>query len=231
MFEAECADGICRLGRPGARWLATGQRGGYLAADAAVNLTVPEDFGRTDVEAYVTDRLATAGLETDGPALLTGVDVANARGARSDPVTVVATVGLSNPAALPLAADDEHGSPDERQRPGTVNLLVGTTRALADGTLATLLATAVEAKTASLQAATGFSGTTSDAVAVGCDPAGEPAAFAGSATAVGGATRVCVRDAVLAALDATYGDGDPPASVLDAEHGVVTDGAASVFRP
>jgi adenosylcobinamide hydrolase len=105
---------------------------------------------------------------------------------------------------------------------------VAVERALPDGALATLLGTAVEAKTATLRATTGFSGTTTDAVAVGCDPSGEPAEFAGSATAVGAAARVCVRDAVLASLDTAV--DDPPASVAEADHGVVTGGTAGVFR-
>ncbi len=233
MFEPERGDGVCRLHRPGARWLSTGHRGGYLTADAAANLTVPTGFERTDLEAYVTDRLTEAGFEPGGPALLTGVDAEHARAARLDSVTVIATVGLTNPAALPLEPEGEGvvtPETDGQGRPGTVNLLVGTDRALTDGALASLQATAVEAKAATLQAATGFTGTTSDAIAVGCDPAGDPAEFAGSATAVGSATRACVRDALLAGIEARYEATEIPDSVAEAEHGVVTDGSASVFR-
>jgi adenosylcobinamide hydrolase len=114
---------------------------------------------------------------------------------------------------------------------GTVNLLVGTSRGLDRGALATLLATAVEAKTATLQSLTGFTGTTSDAVVVGCDSAGEAAPFAGSGTAVGAATRACVREAVRASLRSRYADREVPDSVSDAEHGVRTDGRGTVFEP
>ena len=183
--------------------------------------------------AYAADRLDAAGFEGGGPTLLTGVDAAHARCARAGPVTVLATAGLSNPARLPVHPKTTEGaraSETSGSRPaGTINLLVATTRALSDGTLATLLGTAVEAKTATVQAATGFSGTTTDAVAVGSDPAGEPADFAGSTTDVGAAARVCVRDAVLAALDAR--GGDLPERVDDANHGVVTSGRAEVFEP
>jgi cyclic beta-1,2-glucan synthetase len=72
-------------------------------------------------------------------------------------------------------------------------------------------------------------GTTSDAVVVGADPDAERAAFAGSATEVGSATRACVRDAVVASLDARY-DGGPP-TTEGAEHGVVTDENADVREP
>lgn len=230
MFETTVRDGVCRLAIPGARWLTTGWDGGYATADAAINVSVPEGFDRTDLAAYVGDRRKRASLDGTGPALLTGLDVRHARAARADGVIVVATAGLSNPATLPVASaedgdgrvsDDERG--DESPPPsGTVNLLVGTGRALDDGTLATLLATAVEAKTTTLVAATGFTGTTSDAVAVGADPTGEVAAFAGSGTTVGAATRACVRDAVLASLDARYPSGEFPDTVADADHGTVT---------
>ncbi|MHB9288922.1 adenosylcobinamide amidohydrolase [Halobacteriales archaeon Cl-PHB] len=234
MSEVERDDGVSRLHIEAGRWLSTGHRGGYRRADAASNLTVPPGFDRTDLEVYVTERLTEAGFESAGPALLTGVEMRHARAARLDSVTVVATVGLTNPATLPLDAGTgaaRDGEPETTWRPGTVNLLVGTDRALSDGALASLLATAVEAKAATLQAATGFTGTTSDAIAVGCDPTGDPSHFAGSATAVGSATRACVRDALLAGIESRYEDAEIPDSVAEADHGVVTDESASVFRP
>ena len=115
--------------------------------------------------------------------------------------------------------------------PGTVNLLVVTSRALDDAGLVTLLATAVEAKTATLLAETGFPGTTSDAVVVGCDPEGERARFAGSATPVGAAARACVRDAVGASLRSRYSDGEIPETVAAAEYGVRTTRSTESFAP
>jgi adenosylcobinamide hydrolase len=226
---------VCRVRAPAEwDWLVTGRRGGDRRARAAYNVTVPKGFDRTDLEAYARGRRSKAGFDAAGPALLTGVSMRHARVAARGPVTVVATGGLSNPATLPV--DGSGAAPtDSTSRPpfGTVNLLVATDRALAPGTRAELLATAVEAKTATLLPATGFTGTTSDAVAVGCDPAGDPATFAGSATAVGAATRVCVRDALLAALRSRYADreGELPDAVPDADHGVVTDGPTRLFEP
>jgi adenosylcobinamide hydrolase len=237
-FEATARDGILRFARPETRWLSTGQPGGFREADAAYNLTVPEGFDRTDIGAYAVERLAesplageVAGEARPGPALLTGVAQRHARGARSGPVTAVATAGLTNPATLPMEPAGTEQEAYDARRIGTVNLLVGTTRALPEGTMASLVATVTEAKTATLLARTGFTGTTSDAVVVGCDPAGEPASFAGSATAVGAAARACVRDALRASLDARYAGDGPAASVADARHGTVTDRAATVFTP
>ncbi|QLH77202.1 adenosylcobinamide amidohydrolase [Halosimplex rubrum] len=245
MFESRVSADVLRVRRPDTRWLSTGFAGGYQRADAAYNCTVPEGFDRTDLSAYVAERRERAGFSDEGPAMLTGVELRHARRARLDGVEVVATAGISNPAHLSMdgeraaeRADSGGGETgDDPPRPGTVNLVVGTTRALDEGALATLLATAVEAKTATLLAETGFTGTTSDAVVVGSDPSGEPAAFAGSATPVGRATRVCVRDAVRASLAARYGgmagdgSGDAvPESVAAAEYGVRSSGRAAVSR-
>jgi adenosylcobinamide hydrolase len=239
-------DGVCRLARPETRWLSTGHDGGRSVADAAYNVTVPEGWPETDLDAYVRERRERVGFDAAGPTLLTGVDQRHARLARLDPVAAVATAGVSNPAALPVSSTDDPGTeavaddsppPSTDHAPddplGTVNLVVATTRSLAPGALANLLAVVVEAKTATLLARTGFPGTTTDAAVVGCDPAGDPARFSGSATPVGAAARACVRDAVCASLDSRYGpdtDATVPDDVAAAEHGVVTDARATV-RP
>jgi len=229
-FECDRTSGRLTLRSPDARWLSNGFDGGYSNADAAHNLTVPDGFDRTDLTAYVTERLGSAPA---GPVLLTGVDQTHARAARYGPVLVVVTAGLSNPALLPVegSADRCSDLPDGSTppRPGTVNVLVGSEAPLTEGGLAGLLATVVEAKTATLTALSGCTGTTSDAVVVGCPEADDCAAFAGSATEVGNAARVCVRDALSAALTARYGD-DPP-DPLTAEHATPTSGAATVFQP
>lgn len=245
VFACDRDDDRLTLRRPGTRWLSNGFEGGYREADAAHNLTVPAGFDRTDIGAYAAERL---GDRPAGPTLLTGVGQRHARGARLGPVEVVATAGLSNPAALPVPAgawseaEDVQAVPHETRGrcgaqgkpgspPGTVNVFVGTDRALDDGALAGLLATAVEAKAATLLAAADVPGTTTDAAVVGCDPSGESARFAGSATPVGNAARTCVRDAVLASLESRYADEDGPPSVGAARYGVVTDETAEVFEP
>lgn len=237
-METTRSEGVLQVRAPGTEWLATGWQGGYRTADAVYNVTVPDGFDRTDLDRYVDRRLSAAGFDAAGVALLTGVDQRHARGARRGPVAVVATAGLSNPAALPVDPtrrdridDPDRDDSSQRPPPGTVNVVVRTTRALEEGALATLLATVTEAKTATLSQTVGFTGTTSDAVVVGCDPDGDPADFAGSASTVGSATRACVREAVRASLAARYEDRPLPSSVADADHGVVTDGRADVFRP
>lgn len=257
LLAATRHEDVLELARDGTRWLSTGWRGGRTRSDAAYCLTVPEGWQCEDLAGFVRERLAERGVHAervdaaargDAPVLLTGVAMAHARGARLGPVEAYATAGVSNPAALPTDPDalreppvdrdgDGHdgdrgdGLPDGEYVPGTVNVVVGTTRNLAPGALANLVAVAAEARTATLLDRVGVPGTTSDAVVAACDPDGKPAAFSGSATRVGAAARACVRDAVLAAVDARYGNDDPPASVADARYGVTTDSRADTFAP
>jgi len=257
LFDATHRGDVLELAREGTRWLSTGWRGGPTRSDAAYCVTVPENWQCEDLGGFVRERLAERGVHADrvaaaargdAPVLFTGVAMQHARGARLGPVEAYATAGVSNPAALPTdpdalrappeardgdgdASDREDGLPDGEHVPGTVNVVVGTTRDLAPGALANLVAVAAEARATTLLDRVGAPGTTSDAVVAACDPDGERAAFSGSATRVGAAARACVRDAVLAALDARYEDEDPPASVDDARYGVTTDSRASVFQP
>jgi adenosylcobinamide hydrolase len=229
VFEFDRTDDRLTLRRPETRWLSNGFDGGYHDADAAHNLTVKEGFDRTDLAAYAAERL---GGRPDGPTLLTGVSQRHARGARRGPVEAVVTAGVSNPAELPMGPEgvrpETGGDSAGAWRPGTVNVFVGTTRALDDGALAGLLATAVEAKAATLLDAVDVPGTTSDAVVVGADPTGDSSEFAGSATEVGAAARACVREAVRASLGSRYDDEDPP-TAAEARYGVSTEERANVF--
>lgn len=231
MFDTTVTDGVLQLRRPRMCWLSTGWNGGYKRTKAAYNITVPEGWERTDLGAYIAERRERAGFITTGPTLLTGVSMQHARGARLGSVVAYATVGLSNPAALPMEPTEEETRVTGPHGVGTVNLVVGTTRCLHEAALANLLAVVVEAKTATLLAETNFPGTTTDAVVVGSDMSGERATFSGSATVVGATARVCVREAVRASFNSRYAERDVPQSVENAEYGVVTDQRAEVFTP
>ena len=237
-FETTRSAGVLRFGRPATRWLSTGWDGGFCRAEAAFNCTVPAGWDPADVRADVQARLDRAGFDAGaGPVLLTGVDQCHARGARLGPVTVFATVGLSNPTTLPFEPNERRVAvarseeTDDPPEPGTVNLVVGTARSLTDAGMANLVAIAAQARTATLLELAGFTGTTSDAIVVACDPAGEPTQYTGSATPVGRATRACVRAAITASFRSRYDEADPPASVQAAEHGIATTHRAEVFEP
>ncbi len=227
MFETRVRAGVVDVRRPGTRWLSTGWNGGYHEGPVAYNVSVPEGFDRTDLGAYAAKRRQAAGFEAAGPTLFTGVDLDHARGARCGSVEAVVTAGVSNPAVLPMEPAGESSAPAERTV-GTVNVIVGTERALGSGALANLVAVAAEAKAATLLAAAGVPGTTTDAVVAACDPDGEPAEFTGSATAVGAAARACVREAIRASLGSRYADRPMPAPD-EAEHGIATTERAEVY--
>jgi len=249
VLETTVREGVVEIARPGTTWLSTGWQGGRVEAGAVHSVSVPEGWEWTAIDEYVDRRLDRAGFERDGPVLLTGVDAVHARGARCGPVAAVATAGVSNPAALPTdpagpprdpdpasVADpggerDRNGTPDsgDRNSPGTVNVVVATTRDLAPGALANLVAVAAEAKAATLLATAGVPGTTTDAVVAGHDPAGRPTAYSGTGTAAGAAARACVREAVRASLESRYPDGPPDPD--GAEYANETDARASVFDP
>jgi adenosylcobinamide hydrolase len=248
MAKPGVRDGVLQLAAPGTTWLSTGWNGGRSLADVAYNCTVPEGWERTDLDRYIAERRSGAGFEREGPTLLTGVEMCHARCARTtaesdesdnSEVLAVATAGVSNPAVLfPETNADARQTADLEERPsetGTVNLLVHVDNPVTEGALANLVAVVAETKTATLLHETGFPGTTTDAVVVGASERSErgpdPLQFTGSGTPTGAAVRACVRDALLASLAARYGDGAIPDTVTHAEHGVVTDGSPSVFRP
>jgi len=231
IFESRVQSNVLQVRSPTTDWLSTGFDGGHHQADVAYNITVPAGWTETEITEYVDRRKADAGFDTAGPALLTGVDQRHARRAVFDPVEVIVTAGVSNPATLPPGSASETTADTATPfQPGTINIISGTTRALPDGALANLVAVVTEAKTATLLRLTGFSGTTSDAVIVGTDQTGEQAQFSGSSTPVGRAARGCVRDALTAALESRYETDAMPKSVDDADYGSATTVEATVSR-
>ena len=229
--ETTRSDGVLCIERPGTEWLATGWDGGRSRADASHVLSVPTGWWADDIGAYVDERLESVGfgLRGDGPVLLTGVSLQHGRLARLDGVAVVATAGLSNPAALPMEPTGEHEQSPSR-RPGTVNVVCVTDRALSPGAAANLVAVVAEAKAATLLDAAGVPGTSTDAVVVGWDPTGDPTTYSGSATPVGRAARACVREAIKASLASRYPERDPATAAREGEHAIRTERKASVER-
>jgi len=243
MFEVTIRNELAQFRRADTRWLSTGWNGGERQADVAYNISVPEGWERTDIDAYIDERLVAGNFDESGPALLTGVDMGHLRGARLGPAVAYATAGVSNPAALPMepvpsetnteipAAATDRQDVHNGQGNGTVNLIVGVDRQLSPAGRANLLTVVAEAKAATLLGRVGIPGTTTDAVIVGNSPDGESVQFTGSATPVGDAVRACVRDALSASLASRYEDEPMPQSLEEAEYGVTTDQQAEVFSP
>lgn len=233
MFNLSLRSKVVQFKADGSRWLSTGWDGGFSSGNVAYALQVPTGWDETNLRGYVTDRRERAKFTEEGPSLLTAVNLEHLRGARCGPVEVYATVGLSNPAALPIEPRAQCTDPpagDSSYTPGTVNLIIGSTHALDDGALSNLLTVAAEAKAATLLSETGFPGTTTDAIIVACDPSGEAMKFTGSATRIGAATRAAVRDVIKASLRSHYPGADFPRRVEEAAHGVSTDLRGEVFE-
>lgn len=230
VFDPSVSDEVLQLSRPGTRWLSTGANGGYTTGPVAYNVCVPEGWGEHDLEQYARQRREEAGFDTDGPTLLTGVSMRHARIATAGPTAVVATAGVSNPAVFERTAERARESPGESSA-GTVNIVACVEEDLSPGAHANLVAVIAEAKAAALIDATGFPGTPTDAVIVGCDPAGRSVEFSGSATPVGEATRACVYDAVQESLRSRYAESELPETVEDAEYGVCTGLETTITTP
>ena len=63
VFAATVRDDVCQLRRPDTRWLSSGWNGGESTGSVAYNVTVPEGWPETDLDAYVASRRADAGFE------------------------------------------------------------------------------------------------------------------------------------------------------------------------
>lgn len=171
-------DGVTQLRRPETHWVSTGPNGGHSTGPTAYNVTVPSGWERTDLRAYIDERLDRAGFDTAGPALLTGVEQGHARIARAGPAAVLATAGVSNPAPLvdePPEQLSANRDQDERDggrssQHGTVNVIAVVDRQLCPAARLNLLSVVAEAKTATVLDAAGVPGTTTDAVVIGSQP-------------------------------------------------------------
>lgn len=228
MFDWTQRGSVFQIYNPEARWLSTGWNGGYSDADAGYNVSVPEGWERTDLDSYISEQRDAHNFSTAGPALLTGVNLSHIRGARSGPITVFVTAGMSNPAALPMTASEDPSFSSKTPHQGTVNIIACSEQSLTDAGMATLLSVIAEAKATTLLHLTGFPGTTTDAIIVGSHQRDTQEPFAGSSTTVGQSARICVRDAVKAALASR--SSQIPDSVDEAEYGVTTTGNADVFQ-
>ncbi|WP_161791363.1 adenosylcobinamide amidohydrolase, partial [Streptacidiphilus jiangxiensis] len=169
-------DGACRhllvwRAGPGWRMVSSAVLGGGIGSRAWVlNAQVRPGYGRMDPDRHLAELARTQGLTGDGVGLMTAAQVDDVTWAEDEGVTAVVTTGIGAPtwAAHPLPP-----APEDRYRPGTINILAVVPAPVSDAGLVNLLATATEAKVqALLDAGYDCSGTPSDAVCVAVrDPA------------------------------------------------------------
>ncbi len=168
--------------------------GGIGVRHWAVNVQVPDDYGRVDPAAHLDEIGRALGLAGPGVGMLTAADVRRWRSASDGTVRVDATVGLTRPTWA--ASDEEAG--DDAFVPGTINLVVRVPAPLSDAALVNALSTATEAKAQALwDAGIAATGTASDAVCVVCRGHGRASAFGGPRSAWGSRLARAVHRAVL----------------------------------
>ena len=174
--------------------------GGLVRPDWLVNICVPSDFSRTDLDAYVAEIAADEGLVGDGVALLTAVNVARVRSAAREGVAVHATVGVSRPTWAAHAAGGF-----TPWAPGTINLVVHVPVALAPGAAVNAVVTATEAKSQALhERGVPGTGTASDAIVVVWPSNHDDVVpFAGPRSEWGARIAQATHAAVLAGLDSS----------------------------
>jgi adenosylcobinamide amidohydrolase len=187
---------IVDLGVP-RRCLSSAVLGGGLGwVRTWLNLQVPSDYARTDVEEHL--REVSAELDWPVAGMLTAAPVGRFTEGRFGGAIAIATVGVRH--ALAAASERPRPAP----RVGTINLFVLTHEPLTDAGLVGALQTAVEAKAQALaearipaRNARGFAtGTATDSILIACPP-GARVPFAGPATSAGGDIARAVHRAVL----------------------------------
>ena len=149
--------------------------GGQQTSDYALNVSVPLDYDRTDLDVHLTEIADELGLRGNHTGLFTAVDVKHVRRHVCEGVVTDATVGVSKP----TWASDPNGS-FIPWSPGTINIVVQSPVTLSAGAAVNAVMTITEAKVqALLDCHVPGTGTASDAVLLAWPAAGEPELFGG----------------------------------------------------
>lgn len=148
--------------------------GGFSTPAWLLNIGVPHDYARIDLDEHATTIAARRGLSGHGIAMFTAVDVTRAEHACFEGASVSATVGVTRPT---WAADPAAG---HAHWPGTINLIADVPVALEPAAMVQALLAMTEAKTqALLEARVPGTGTASDAITLLCSSAGPVERFGG----------------------------------------------------
>jgi len=171
--------------------------GGLTEPSWLVNAQVPHGYARTDLTEHAAQIAAQLHLQSDGIVMLTAVDVAHRTVMTVDTVTVVATVGVSDP----VWAADVDAVVETAPQAGTVNIVALVPVALSAAAMINFVATLTEAKCQAFAAALlPGTGTPSDAVAVICPRDGEAELFGGPRSRWGRPAAQAAYDAITAGL-------------------------------
>ncbi|MEM7093825.1 MAG: adenosylcobinamide amidohydrolase [Actinomycetota bacterium] len=181
----------------GIRSLSSAPVGGGLTRPAwTLNIGVPSEFHRTDLDAFAARTATNIALVGSGNTLFTAADVRRVCRGSHDGVVAHATVGISKPT---WAADPEGGH--ETWTPGTINLVLQLPVALSEAAAVNLVVTATEAKTQALmEKRVPGTGTASDAVVIVWPESGGGEPFGGPRSRWGSRAATATYDAVSAGI-------------------------------
>lgn len=183
--------------------------GGYRQARYIINHTVSRNYHSSDPAGDLKQVARDLALGADVVGLMTAVDVKNTvlrfETGESLAVAALCTAGVSNPGAAGLPAG---AGISIAARPGTINIILLVNGRLTEPALVNAVITVTEAKTRALYKAgvrvpggEPATGTTTDAVVVGCTGGGFPFSYAGTATEPGYLMGKAVYEAVLEGLE------------------------------
>ncbi len=174
--------------------------GGIGLREWVLNVQVPFDYERRDVDAHVAEVSDALGLCGPGVGMLTAAEVGAVVAAEDAGVRVEATVGLTRP--IWAAATEPAGAcEDHVPAPGTINVVVFLPVRHTDAALANLLCTVTEAKVqALLEGGVAATGTASDAATVLCPASGAVEPFGGPRSAYGAPTARAVHRAIRSGM-------------------------------
>lgn len=176
--------------------------GGSSAIDWLVNIGVPGDYDRTDLDDHAREIAGRLGLVGTGAAMLTAVDVHRTVRAEDGDVVVDASVGVTKP-TWAADVDGAHGHrTDGGWVPGTINIVVQLPVALSAAAAVNAVITATEAKAQALREAdVPGTGTASDAVTIVWPPAVPAEPFAGPRSTWGARLGRAVHAAIREGLE------------------------------
>ena len=149
--------------------------GGLKSVDHLLNVSVPVDYGRTDLDVHLAEIVDELSLSGTHAGLFTAVDVTHVRRNVCNGVVADATVGASK---LTWAADPSGSF--TVWSPGTINIVVQSPVALSEAAAVNAVMTITEAKVQALiDCEVPGTGTASDAVALAWPTQGQPQQFGG----------------------------------------------------
>lgn len=170
--------------------------GGIGERSWVLDVEVPSDYARVDIDAHVGEVAEAAGCTGEGVGLLTAAAVDDWVHAVEEGVEVVATVGVTRP-TWAADAGGAHGA----WRPGTINVVAFLPVRLSDAALVNAATTVAEAKAQALvERGVPGTGTASDAVCLVCPVDGEVEAFGGPRSRWGARLARAVHRAVQVGL-------------------------------